>query len=116
MFKKFISLKYKAKSVVRTVLNNNDGENNIDQQNQAKSSANTFEKVNSTNHENKPNKNVNERIRSLSPANQRPKQGIIRSRNNSKTNLSSNYKYQQEMKQLKDEFKLLKQTKNNHQE
>ena len=116
MFKKFISLKYKAKSVVRTVLNNNDGENNIDQQNQAKSSANTFEKVNSTNHENKPNKNVNERIRSLSPANQRPKQGIIRSRNNSKTNLSSNYKYQQEIKQLKDEFKLLKQTKNNHQE
>ena len=34
---------------------------------------NTFEKVNPTNHQNKPNKNVNERLRGLSPANQRPK-------------------------------------------
>ena len=41
-------------------------------------------------------------------------QGIIRSRNNSKTDLSSNYKYQQEIKQLKEEIKLLKQAKSNH--
>ena len=33
-----------------------------------------------------------------------------------KTDLSFNYKYQQEIKQLKEEIKLLKQTKNNHQE
>ena len=32
------------------------------------------------------------------------------------TDLSSNYKYQQEIKQLKDEIKLLKQIKNNHEE
>ena len=82
-----------------------------------KSNVNTFEKVNSPNHhENKPNKNINERLRSLSPANRRSNQGIIRSKNNSKTDVSSSYKYQQEIKQLKEEIKLLKQTKNNHQE
>ena len=73
---------------------------------------NTFEKVNPTNHQSKPNKNVNERLRGLSPANQRPKQGIIWSRNNSKTDLSSNCKYQQGIKQGK-EIQLLKQAKNN---
>ena len=57
---------------------------------------------------------MNERLRSLSPANRTPKQGIIRSRNNSRTNLSSDYKYQQEIKQLKEEIKLLKQTESNH--
>ena len=82
-----------------------------------KSNTNTFEKVNSMNHhKNKPNKNINRRLRSLSPANRKPKQGIIQSTNNSKTDLSSNYKYQQEIKQLNSEIKLVKQTKNNHQE
>ena len=60
--------------------------------------------------------NINERLRLLSLGNRRPKQGIIRSRNNSKTDISSNYKYQQEIKQRKEEIKLLKQTKSNHQE
>ena len=76
---------------------------------------NIFKKVNSTNHH-KPNNNISERLRSLSPANRKPKQEIIRSRSNSETNLSFNYKYQQEIKQLKKEIKLLKQRKNNHQE
>ena len=59
-----------------------------------KSNTNTFEKVNSMNHhKSKPNKNINGRLRSLSPANRKPKQGIIQSTNNSKTDLSSNYKY-----------------------
>ena len=43
-----------------------------------------------------PQKNLNERLRSLSPANWRPKQGIIWSRNHLKTDLSSIYKYQRE--------------------
>ena len=64
----------------------------------------------------KHKKNINERLRSIRLANRRPKKGIIWSRNNSKTDLSSNYKYQQEIKQLKEEIKLLKQTKNNHRE
>ena len=59
---------------------------------------------------------TNERLRSLSPAIQRPRQGIIWSRNNSKTDLLYNYKYQQKIKQLKEEIKQLKQTENNQQE
>ena len=42
-------------------------------------------------------------------------QGINWSKTNSKTDLLTNYKYQQEINQLKEEIKLLKQTKNNHQ-
>ena len=118
-------MKYKPKSAIKTVVNNNEGSRTTEEQPRPtkpsyaqalNSNTNTFEKVNSTNHhKNKPNKNVNERLRSLSPANRRPKQGIIRSRNNSKTDLSSNYKYQQEIKGLEEEIKLLKQTKSNHQ-
>ena len=37
-------------------------------------------------------------------------------KNNSKTDVPSHHKYQQEIKQLKKETKLLKQAKNNHQE
>ena len=59
---------------------------------------------------------TNERLRSLSPAIRRPRQGIIWSRNNSKTDLLYNYKYQQKIKQLKEEIKQLKQTENNQQE
>ena len=66
-----------------------------------KSNTITFKKVKSKNHhENKPNKNINERLRSLSPANRRPKQGIIWSRNNSKTDLSSNYKTNKKLNNL----------------
>ena len=76
---------------------------------------NTFKKENSASHnENKPNKNINERSWSLSHANRRPKEEIIWSTKNWKTNLSSNYKYQQEINQFQEEIKLLKQTKNNH--
>ena len=123
-FKKFTSLKYKPKSAVKLVVNNNEGSRTTEEQPRPtkpsyaqalKSNTNTFEKVNLPNHnENKPNKNINERLKSLSPANQRPKQGIIRSRNNSKTDISSNYKYQQEIKQLKAEIKPSKQKKSNH--
>ena len=119
-------MKYKPKSAVKTVVDNNEGSRTTEEQPRPtkpsyaqalKSYTNTFEKVNSANHhENKPNKTINERLISLSPANRRPKQGIFRSRINSKTDLSSNYKYQQEIKQLKEKIKLLKQTKNNHQE
>ena len=119
-------MKYKPKSAVKTVVDNNEGSRTTEEQPRPtkpsyaqalKSNTNTFEKVNSANHhENKPNKTINERLISLSPANRRPKQGIFRSRINSKTDLSSNYKYQQEIKQLKEKIKLLKQTKNNHQE
>ena len=91
-FKKFTSLKYKPKSAARTVVNKN---NSLPQEQPRptkpsytqplKSNTNTFEKVNSTkHHKNKPSKNINERLRSVSPANRKPKQGIIRSRNNSK--------------------------------
>ena len=34
--------------------------------------------------ENKPNKKINEKLKSLSPANQKPKQGIIRSKKTQK--------------------------------
>ena len=72
-----------------------------------KSNTNTFEKVNSTNyHENKPKKSINERLRSLSSANRKPKQGIIWSRNNSKTDLSSNYDHQPEIETIKKNKKL----------
>ena len=107
-------MKYKLKAAIKIVVNNNDGSRTIEGQPRPtkpsyaqvlKSNTNMFEKGNSTNHhENKPNKNINGRLRSLSPANRRPKQGINRSRNNSKNNLSSNYKYQQEIKQLKEEL------------
>ena len=84
-FKKFTSLKHKPKSAVKTVVNNNERSGTTEEQprlttkpsyEQAlKSNTNTFEKKNSTNHyENKPNKNINERLRSLSTANRRPKQ------------------------------------------
>ena len=125
-FKKFTSLKCKPKSAVKTVVNNNEGSRKSREQpsptnpsyaQALKSNINTFEEVNSTDHhKNKPNKNINERLRSHSSASRRPKQGISRSRNNSKHDLSSNYKYQQEIKQLKEEIKLLKQIKNYHQE
>ena len=82
---------------VKTVVNNNEGRTEEQPRptkpsyaQALKSNANTFEKVNSPNHhESKPNKSINERLRSLSPANRRPKLGIIRSRNNSKIDISS---------------------------
>ena len=55
----------------------------------------------------KLNKNINERLKSLSPANRRAKKKVVRSRNNLKTNLLSNYKYQQKINQHKEEIKLL---------
>ena len=84
-FKKFTSLKHKPKSAVKTVVNNNERSGTTEEQprlttkpsyEQAlKSNTNTFEKKNSTNHyENKPNKNINERLRSLNTVNRRPKQ------------------------------------------
>ena len=111
-------MRYKAKSAVKTVINNNEGirttveqprPRKISYAQALKSSTNTFEKRNSTKHnESKPSKNASGKLRSLSPANRRPKQEIIWSKNNSKTDLSSNYKYHQEIKQLKEEIKLLK--------
>ena len=56
------------------------------------------------------------KVKITQPRKSKPKQEIIRSRNNSKTNLTSDYKYQQEIKQFKEEIKLLKLTKENHQE
>ena len=43
-------------------------------------------------------------------------QGINWSKTNSKTDLLNNYKYQQQINQLEEETKLLKETKNYHQE
>ena len=47
-------------------------------------------------------KKINERLRSLSPAEGSPKQGLIWSRKNLKTNLSCNYKFQQPVNQIKE--------------
>ena len=58
-FKKFTSLKYKPKSAVKTVIDNNEGSRTTEEQPRPrkpsyaqalKSNTNTFEKVNSTNH------------------------------------------------------------------
>ena len=102
-FKEFTSLKYKPKSVAKTVVNNSERSKTTEEQPRPtkpsyaqalKSNANTTEKVNSANHhENKIKKSITERLRSLSTANRRQKQGSIRSRNNSRTDISSNYKY-----------------------
>ena len=110
---------------MKTVHNNNEGTRTTEEQPRptkpsyaqaVKVNTNTLEKGNSTSHnENKPNTNIKERLRSLILTYRRPKQRINRSRNNSKADLSSNYKYQQEIKQIKEEIKVLKQT-NNHQE
>ena len=118
-------MKFKPKSAVKTVISSNKRIRTTEEPRTRKPSyaqalkpnTNTFEIENSTKHnESKPDKTINERPRSLSPANRRPKQGLIRSTNNTKTDFASNYKYQQEIKQLKEELKLLKQTKNNHQD
>ena len=110
---------------MKTVHNNNEGIRTTEEQPRltkpsyaqaVKVNTNTLEKGNSTSHnENKPNTNIKERLRSLILTYRRPKQRINRSRNNSKADLSSNYKYQQEINQIKEEIKVLKQT-NNHQE
>ena len=85
-------MKYKPKSEVKTVVSNNQGRRTTEEQRRPtkpsyaralKSNTKTFEKSNLRNHhENKPKININERLRSLTPVNRRPKQGIIRSRNN----------------------------------
>ena len=59
----------------------------------------------------KNHKNIHEKLRSLSPAIRTRKQGNIPSRNNSNTNMATDDKYQQEMKELTEEIKLLKQYK-----
>ena len=83
-FKKFTSLKHKPKSAVKTVVDNNERSGTTEEQPRpAKTKLCTSTKVqykytwekNSTNHyENKPSKNINERLRSLSTANRRLKQ------------------------------------------
>ena len=58
-----------------------------------KANINKFEKGNSASHnEHKSIENIKEKLRLLSLANRRQKQGISWSRNNSKSDLSSNYK------------------------
>ena len=80
-------MKYKPRSAVKTVVNNNEGSRTTHKKprptkpsytHALNSNTNTFEKVNSANHhENQPNKNMNQRLRSLSPANLRQKQGLF---------------------------------------
>ena len=58
----------------------------------------------------KTNKNIHEKLRSLSPTIGTRKQGNIPSRKNSNTNMAKDDKYQQETNKLKEDIRLLKQT------
>ena len=128
-FKKFLSWKYKPKSAVKTVVNNNEGSRKTEEQPRPtkpsyaqalNSNTNTYKKYENSKFNKPPRKQTQEKhkwkIKITQPSKSKPKQEIIRSRNNSKTNLTSDYKYQQEIKQFKEEIKLLKLTKENHQE
>ena len=76
-------MKYKPKPEAKTVVNNNEGSRTTEEQPRPtkpsyaqalKPKTNTFEKVNSTkHHENRPNSNITERLRSLISANRRSK-------------------------------------------
>ena len=113
-------LKYKPKSAVKTVVNNNEGKRTTRRTEEKprktkpsyvqalKSNTNTFEKVNSTNDkENNPTK-TKRKIKVTQPSKQETK-----ARNYP---FKKQLKNQQEIKQLKEQIKLLKQTKSNHQE
>ena len=110
-FKKFTSLQCRPKSTVKTVNVNNEGIQATEEEPRSRrpsyaqalnTNTNTSKKGNITSHdESKTNKTINKILKSLSPANQKPKEGIIWSRSNSKSDISSNYKYQQEISQLK---------------
>ena len=65
-------------------------------------------KINLNNY--KTNKHIHEKLYSLSPTIRTRKQGNISSRNNSNTNMAKDDKYQQEINELKEEIKLLKQS------
>ena len=116
-FKKFNTLKYKPEPTVKTI-NFTEGKELLEKSPTAArpNYAKIFKdkkKPNKTNlNNNKTNKNIYEKLRSLSPTIRTRKQGNIRSRNNSNTNMAKDDEYQQQINELKEEIKLLKQSKN----
>ena len=78
-----------------------------------KDTKNPSMKTSKTNFNNyKTNKNIHKKLRSLSLTIRTRKQGNIPSRKNSNTNMAKDDKYRQKINELKDEIKLLKQSKN----
>ena len=79
--------------------------NNLDQENEAMHKHETQIQIHLQRKYKKPQRNQtqqnNQRLISLSLANQKPRQEIIWLRNISKFDIKSNYKYQQEISQLK---------------
>ena len=112
-FKKFNALKYKPKPTVKTK-NFTEGKELLETSSTTarptyadilKDTKKPFIKTNLN------NKNIHEKLRSLSPTIRTRKQGNIPSRNNSNTNMVKDDKYQQELNELKEEIKMLKQSK-----
>ena len=119
-FKKFNTLKYKSKPILKAT-NFTQGNELLEQSittarptyaDILKAAKNLSIRISKSNLKNyKNHKNIHEKLRSLSPAIRTRKQGNIPSRNNSNTNMATDDKYQQEMKELTEEIKLLKQYK-----
>ena len=119
-FKKFNTLKYKSKPILKAT-NFTQGNDLLEQSTTIarptyadilKAAKNLSIRISKSNLKNyKNHKNIHEKLRSLSPAIRTRKQGNIPSRNNSNTNMATDDKYQQEMKELTEEIKLLKQYK-----
>ena len=113
-------MKYKSKPVVKTT-NFTEGNELLEKSpatarptyaeilKAAKNPSIRTSKTNLNNYKN--NKNINEKLRSLNPSIRRHKQGNIPSINNSNTNMATDDKYQQEINELKQDIKLLKQYK-----
>ena len=116
-FNKFNTLKYKPKPIVKTK-NVTEGNELLEKSPNTerptydeilKATKNPSIRTNKTNLSNyKTNKNIHEKLRSLSPAIRTYKQGNIPWRNISNTNMAKDDKYQQEIKELKEKIKLLK--------
>ena len=115
-FKKFNTLKYKPKPTVKTTNFTEEKELLETSPTTArptyadilKDTKNPSIKTSKTNFN---NKNIHEKLRSLSSTIRTRKQGNIPSRNNSNTNMVKDDKYQQELNELKEEIKILKQSK-----
>ena len=119
-FKKFNPLKCKPKPTVKTT-NFTEGNELLEKSPTTgrltyavilKDKKNPSLKTSKTNLNNsKTNKNMHEKFRLLSSTIRTRKQGNIPLRNNSNTNMAKDDKYQQEINELREEIKLLKQSK-----
>ena len=119
-FKTFNIFKYKPKPTVKT---NNFNEGNELLEKSPATERSTYAEIltatknpsintSKTNLNNyKTNKNIHEKLRSLSPSIRATKQGNIPSRKNSNTYMAEDEKHQQQINELKEEMKLLKQSK-----